>query len=162
MNYINDFSNKDQSSALSSSQGTVGFRNSFLLRLLLITRPGQSDFGFLSAEWSSFTKRTGKGTHPSCVLRGLSQKVGVGSLNLSRLRCLPLPGPVLRITALRVARTSFTSAAQSHPALCGDHCWARVGQGSGSSRQADFITGCFLPPPDDSRSGTSAHSLRSF
>lgn len=40
---------------------------------------------FQQSSISSFTKRTGTGTHPSCVLRGLSQKVGIVSLNLSRL-----------------------------------------------------------------------------
>lgn len=139
----------------------VGFRKRFLLRLLLLTRPDHSDLGFLSAEWSSFTKRTGKGTHPIHVLRGLPQKVGIGSLNLSRLKGLPPPGPVFWITAQRVARTTFSSTAHSHPALCGEHCCALVGQGSGSSGQAG-TAGCFLPPPDDSESGTSACRLQSF
>ena len=161
MNYINDFGNKDQSSALSSSRWMVGFRKRFLLRLLLRTRPGHSDLGFLSAEWSSFTKRTGKGMHPSRVLRGLSQKVGIGSLNLSRLKGLPLPGPVFWITAPGVARTTFPSTAHSHPALCREHYCTRVGQGSVSTRHAD-TAGCFLPALDDSRSCTSACSLQSF
>lgn len=126
MNYINDFSSKDQSSALSSSQWIVGFRNRFLL-----TRPGHSDLGLISAEWSNFTKRTGKGTHSSCVLRGLSQKVGIGRLNLSRLKGLPLSGPIFCITAPRVARTSSPSTAHSHPAVCREHCWARSGSWTG-------------------------------
>jgi len=160
MNYINDFSNKDQTSKLTSSQWMVGFRNRFLLRLLLrllLRRPGHSDLGFLSAEWSSFTKRTGKSIHPSHVLRVLSQKVGVGSLNLSRLRGLPLPGPAFWITApgppcpalltatLPRAETTAVPVWDGAPVPPGRQTW----QGAASF-------------PHDSRCGTPARSLQSF
>lgn len=148
MNYINYFSNKDQSSASSSDRWTVGFRKRFILRLLLLTRPGHSDLGFLSAEWTSFTERTGKGTHPSRVLSGeYPRKWEQGAW-----AC-----PYWRVSHCLGQYSGLPHQGRPGLASCGEHCCARPGRCAGSSGRAD-PTGCFVLPPDDGRASEPAET----
>lgn len=150
-NYINYFSNKDQSSASSSDRWTVGFRKRFILRLLLLTRPGHSDLGFLSAEWTSFTERAGRVHTPAVSLAGIIPESG----NREPEPVHTEGSPTAWVSIPDYCTKGGQDRLPQHPASCGEHCCAHAGWGAGSSEQAD-PTGCFLLPPDDGRAGAAA------